>query len=204
MKSQKEINLKNDLDIRDRLDIYRNFLLYCMSGDVVSLPMGSTGSFLAFPFLFCDRLDVHHNFLPYCMSGNIVSTPTGSTDLQPGPVFLYFFPFFCGKNSSKCACLLHSPCIAHCTSTFSKYFGTAHDASLAASAPAWLLNLSLLFPAVVVERDSSEFARLSQLGDVLGLNPLEISQVHTGLAEQAYRNQVQQVASTPSSASSIL
>ena len=47
--------------------------------------------------------------------------------------------------------------------------------------------------AVVVERDSSEFARLSQLGDILGLNPMEINSVHTGLAEQAYRSQVQQV-----------
>lgn len=43
MRSQKEITLKNDLDAKDRLDIYRNFLLYCMSGDVVALPMGSTG-----------------------------------------------------------------------------------------------------------------------------------------------------------------
>lgn len=42
MKSQNEITLANDLDKRDRLDIYRNFLLFCMSGDVVSLPMGST------------------------------------------------------------------------------------------------------------------------------------------------------------------
>ncbi|KAK9839292.1 hypothetical protein WJX81_005958 [Elliptochloris bilobata] len=87
MRSQKEITLKEDLDVRDRLDIYRNFLLYCMSGDVVALPMGST---------------------------------------------------------------------------------------------------------VVVERDASEFARLSQLGDILGLNPLEISSVHSQLAEQAFRNQVQQ------------
>lgn len=47
--------------------------------------------------------------------------------------------------------------------------------------------------AVVVERDASEFARLSQLGDVLGLSPLEVSSVHSQLAEQAYRNQVQQV-----------
>ena len=43
MRSQKEITLKNDLDAKDRTDIYRNFLLYCMSGDVVALPMGSTG-----------------------------------------------------------------------------------------------------------------------------------------------------------------
>lgn len=43
MRSQKEITLKDDLSARDRLDIYRNFLLYCMSGDVVALPMGSTG-----------------------------------------------------------------------------------------------------------------------------------------------------------------
>ena len=46
--------------------------------------------------------------------------------------------------------------------------------------------------AVVVERDSSEFARLSQLGDILGLSPIEINSVHSGLAEQAYRSQVQQ------------
>ena len=46
---------------------------------------------------------------------------------------------------------------------------------------------------MVVERDSSEFARLSQLGDILGLSPMEINSVHTGLAEQAYRGQVQQV-----------
>ena len=43
MRSQKEITLKDDLGAKDRLDIYRNFLLYCMSGDVVALPMGSTG-----------------------------------------------------------------------------------------------------------------------------------------------------------------
>jgi len=44
MRSQKDITLREDLDARDRLDIYRNFLLYCMSGDVVALPMGSTGA----------------------------------------------------------------------------------------------------------------------------------------------------------------
>ena len=44
MRSQKEITLKDDLSAKDRLDIYRNFLLYCMSGDVVALPMGSTGA----------------------------------------------------------------------------------------------------------------------------------------------------------------
>ena len=88
MKSQKEVTLREDLELRDRLDIYRNFLLYCMSGDTVALPMGST---------------------------------------------------------------------------------------------------------VVVERDSSEFARLSQLGDVLGLNPMEVNSVHSGLAEQSFRHQVQTV-----------
>ena len=40
--SQKEITLAEDLDKRDRLDIYKNFLLYCMQGDVVTLPMGGT------------------------------------------------------------------------------------------------------------------------------------------------------------------
>lgn len=85
MKSQKEITLKNDLQLRDRQDIYRNFLLYCMSGDTVALPMGST---------------------------------------------------------------------------------------------------------VVVERDESEFARLSQLGEVLGLTQFDVANVHKELAETAYRNQV--------------
>ena len=47
----------------------------------------------------------------------------------------------------------------------------------------------------MVERDSSEFARLSQLGDLLGLSALEIGQVHSQLAEQAYRSQVQGVRS---------
>lgn len=52
MRSQREITLKNDLDARERLDIYRNFLLYCMSGDVVALPMGSTGAaHLSEPYL---------------------------------------------------------------------------------------------------------------------------------------------------------
>jgi len=42
MRSQREVTLKDDLELRDRLDIYRNFLLYCLSGEVVALPMGST------------------------------------------------------------------------------------------------------------------------------------------------------------------
>ena len=46
MKSQKEINLGKDLELRDRKDVYRNFLLFCVSGDVVQLPMGSTGAHL--------------------------------------------------------------------------------------------------------------------------------------------------------------
>ena len=85
MKSQKEITLGKDLQLRDRQDIYRNFLLYCMSGDTIALPMGST---------------------------------------------------------------------------------------------------------VVVERDQTEFARLSQLGDILGLAQFEVAHVHSELAEQAYRQQV--------------
>lgn len=47
--SQSEITLKDELDQRDRLDIYRNFLLYCMSGNIVSLPMGTSSAPLASP-----------------------------------------------------------------------------------------------------------------------------------------------------------
>ncbi|GMH36433.1 hypothetical protein BSKO_04301 [Bryopsis sp. KO-2023] len=88
MSSQKEITLKEDLDLRDRVDIYRNYLIYCMSGDVLSMPMGGT---------------------------------------------------------------------------------------------------------VVLERDTSEFGRLSQLGDVLGLSPMDVMKVHTDMAEDAYRNQVKAI-----------
>lgn len=43
---------------------------------------------------------------------------------------------------------------------------------------------------VVVERDEKEFGRLSQLGDILGLTPINVMSVHTELAEQAFRQQV--------------
>ncbi|EFN52285.1 hypothetical protein CHLNCDRAFT_139027 [Chlorella variabilis] len=42
MRSQKDVTLAEDLDLRDRTDIYKNFLLYCMTGDVVQGPMGVT------------------------------------------------------------------------------------------------------------------------------------------------------------------
>ena len=45
MGSQKEITLREDLDLRDRNDIYKNFLHYCISGNVVALPMGTSGEF---------------------------------------------------------------------------------------------------------------------------------------------------------------
>lgn len=88
MKAQKDVNIGKDLDLRDRLDIYRNFLMYCMTGDVMQGPMGVQ---------------------------------------------------------------------------------------------------------MVTERDESEFARLSQLGDVLGLTQMDVYQVHQDLAEQAFKSQVQGV-----------
>lgn len=50
-----------------------------------------------------------------------------------------------------------------------------------------------LLPPPRLERDESEFARLAQLGDVLGLTQLEVASVHSDLAEQAFKSQVQQV-----------
>ena len=87
MKSQKDINLAQDMALQDRLDVYKNYLMYCMTGDVIQGPMGVQ---------------------------------------------------------------------------------------------------------MVAERDESEFARLSQLGDILGLTQMDVVQVHQGLAEQAYKAQVQQ------------
>ena len=88
MSSQKEITLGDELDVRDRSDIYRNYLLYCLSGDVISMPMGSV---------------------------------------------------------------------------------------------------------VMLERDNEEFGRLSQLGDILGLTPVDVMKIHTDFAEQAFRQQVKAV-----------
>lgn len=87
VKSQKLITLADTMEMTDRRDLYRNYLLYCMSGDQVDLPMGSS---------------------------------------------------------------------------------------------------------IVIERDQTEFLRLSQLGDVLGLTPVDVQDVHKGLAEKAFQNNVQQ------------
>ena len=46
---------------------------------------------------------------------------------------------------------------------------------------------------ITIERDQSEFTRLSQLGDILGLNQFEVGSVHKGLADKAYRAQAEQV-----------
>merc|ERR1711934_1261494 len=48
---------------------------------------------------------------------------------------------------------------------------------------------------IVLERDESEFARLIQLGDVLGLTEMDTMQIHQSLAEQAFKNQAQQMVS---------
>ena len=44
-----------------------------------------------------------------------------------------------------------------------------------------------------IERDQSEFKRLSQLGDILGLNMMEVGQVHKDLADKAFRTQAEQM-----------
>ncbi|QDZ24024.1 chloroplast envelope inner membrane translocon protein TIC110 [Chloropicon primus] len=89
-RGQKVITLKEEMDVRDRTDLYRQYLLYCMQGEVRKLGMGSS---------------------------------------------------------------------------------------------------------IVLERDESEFARLIQLGDVLGLTEVDTMQVHQSLAEQAFKNQAQQMVS---------
>ncbi len=89
-RSQREVTLAADLDAADRKGVYKQYLLYCMTGDVVQGPMGVQ---------------------------------------------------------------------------------------------------------MVTERDDSEFARLAALGDVLGLDQMAVAEVHQGLAEQAFKAQVQSVAS---------
>eukprot|EP00899_Mesostigma_viride_P014051 jgi/Mesvir1/22647/Mv14082-RA.1 len=85
---QKEITLREALEAREREDLYREFLLYCLSGNVVQLAMGSS---------------------------------------------------------------------------------------------------------VTIERDAAEFSRLQQLGDLLGLYPMEVMKVHQGLSEQAFESNAKQL-----------
>ncbi|KAJ7564728.1 hypothetical protein O6H91_02G030900 [Diphasiastrum complanatum] len=40
-RAQKEITLKDDLELRDRTDLYRTYLLYCLSGETTGMPMGT-------------------------------------------------------------------------------------------------------------------------------------------------------------------
>lgn len=46
-----------------------------------------------------------------------------------------------------------------------------------------------------IERDQSEFKRLSQLGDILGLDMMQVGQVHKDLADKAFRTQAEQMLS---------
>ena len=46
---------------------------------------------------------------------------------------------------------------------------------------------------ITIERDQSEFTRLAQLGDILGLNQMEVGTVHKGLADKAFRAQAEQL-----------
>ena len=46
---------------------------------------------------------------------------------------------------------------------------------------------------MVIERDQSEFVRLQQLGDILALGPADTANVHQGLAEQAFKQNVTQM-----------
>lgn len=39
--SQKEINIKDDLPERDRADLYKTYLLYCITGEVTRIPFGA-------------------------------------------------------------------------------------------------------------------------------------------------------------------
>ncbi|KAL3625836.1 hypothetical protein CASFOL_030365 [Castilleja foliolosa] len=39
--SQKEINLRDDLPERDRADLYKTYLLYCLTGEVTRIPFGA-------------------------------------------------------------------------------------------------------------------------------------------------------------------
>ena len=51
--------------------------------------------------------------------------------------------------------------------------------------------------AVKYDQDDVDFSKMGQLSDVLGLNQMEVGQVHTGLGEMAFSEQVKQVSIEP-------
>ncbi|KAG0587880.1 hypothetical protein KC19_2G198400 [Ceratodon purpureus] len=83
-RSQNEITIRDELELRERTDLYRTYLIYCLSGETTGMPMGTQ---------------------------------------------------------------------------------------------------------IVTQRDDTEFVRLGQLGQILGMNPKEVADVHKGLAEQAFSQQ---------------
>jgi hypothetical protein len=83
-KSQNEITIRDELEQRERTDLYRTYLIYCLSGETTGMPMGTQ---------------------------------------------------------------------------------------------------------IVTQRDDTEFVRLGQLGQILGMTPKEVADVHKGLAEQAFSQQ---------------
>jgi len=42
MASQKDITVAAEFERKDRVEIYKTYLMFCMTGDVVQLPMGGT------------------------------------------------------------------------------------------------------------------------------------------------------------------
>jgi len=46
---------------------------------------------------------------------------------------------------------------------------------------------------ITIERDQSEFTRLQQLGEILGLNMMQIGEVHRSLSDKAFRTQAEQM-----------
>ena len=47
---------------------------------------------------------------------------------------------------------------------------------------------------IVLERDQSEFTRLSQLGDILALSQMDVYSTHQDMAEQAFKSQAENMA----------
>ena len=42
MSAQKDITVRDDFELDERIEIYKTYLMFCMTGDVVQLPMGGT------------------------------------------------------------------------------------------------------------------------------------------------------------------
>jgi hypothetical protein len=159
-----------------RTDIYKNFLLYCMTGDVVQGPMGVTmvtGGCWAGWFRGCWFI------VWWVLSGvlgwwALADLAGDGCSVGADPLDGCWLVGAGGKLQARISMAL---CNAHRIPRPHPSAFELHSFLALTSLPCAPAPPSCPSPP---ERDDGEFARLSQLGDILGLSQMDVGQVNEG------------------------